>query len=208
MDTFEEVAEERRALADLLSGLTAEQRATPSLCVGWTVHDVAAHLIVCLEVGLPKFMLAMIASGGSFDRANRRLTSKQAKQPVEEIVDILRRKAESRFTPPGAGPEAPLNDLLVHGLDIRWPLGIARQIPADRAQKALTFLTSPAADGLAPKGALAGLRFEAEDVDWSHGSGPIVRGSAEALLLALTGRAAALQHLKGDGVLTLSSRLS
>lgn len=195
-------------MADLLSGLTAEQRAEPSLCKGWSVHDVAAHLIVPLEVSLPKFMVAMLASGGSFDRANERLTSKQAKRPVEEIVEVLRRKADSQFTPPGAGPEAPLNDLLVHGLDIRWPLGIARQIPAERAQTALTFLTSRAADGLAPKGALDGLRFEADDVDWSHGSGLTVRGCAEALLLALTGRTAALEHLEGDGVPMLSNRLS
>lgn len=195
-------------MADLLSGLTAEQRARPSLCKGWSVHDVAAHLIVPLEVSLPKFMVAMVGAGGSFDRANVRLTSKQARRPVEEIVEVLRRKADSRFTPPGAGPEAPLTDLLVHGLDIRWPLGIARHIPTERAQTALTFLTSRAADGLAPKGALNGLRFEADDLDWSHGSGPRVRGSAESLLLALTGRTAALEHLEGDGVPTLSNRLS
>lgn len=208
MDTFGEIADERRAMADLMSGLTAEQRATQSLCTAWTVHDVAAHLIVSLEVSLPKFMVSMVASGGSFDRANLRLTSKQARRPVEDIVDILRRKAESRFTPPGAGPEAPLSDLLVHGLDVRWPLGIARSIPAERAQKALTFLASSAANGLAPKGGLDGLRFEADDLDWTHGSGPTVRGSSDALLLALTGRTAALQHLEGDGVPTLSNRLS
>ena len=129
MDTFEDIADQRRDMADLLSGLTAEQREASSLCAGWSVQDVAGHLIVPLEVGLPKFMVAIALSGGSFNRANDRLAKKQGKRPIEEIVEVLRRKADSRFTPPGSGPEAPLTDVLVHGLDIRWPLGIIASAP-------------------------------------------------------------------------------
>ena len=81
-------------------------------------------------------------------------------------------------------------------------LGLLRDIPEERVRTSLTFLTTPAASGLAPKGALDGLRFEAEDVDWHHGSGPIVTGGAAALLLALTGRPAGLKQLSGDGVQT------
>lgn len=207
MDIFREIADERRGLADLLSGLTAEQRAVQSLCSAWSVTEVAAHLIVALEVGLPKFMVTMLACRGSFDRANERLTHRQAQRPFDEIVDTLRRKADSRFTPPGAGPEAPLTDLLVHGLDIRWPLQMARQIPDERLKTSLTSLAA-AANGLVPKGALSGLRFAADDLDWAHGSGPMVRGTADALLLAMTGRTIALEHLEGDGVATLRGRLS
>jgi uncharacterized protein (TIGR03083 family) len=208
VDTFVEIADERRGLADLLAGLTSEQRATQSLCREWTVQDVVGHLLVSLEVSTPRFVLAILASGGSFDRANLRLARQQAQRPFAEMIDILRRKADKRFTPPGAGPEAPLTDLLVHGLDIRWPLGLPRQIPAERLQKALTFLTTPTGRGLVPKGALEGLRLEASDVDWAHGSGPTVRGSAEALLLAMTGRTAALKHLDGDGVGALGGRVA
>lgn len=132
MDTFAEIAAERRELADLLAGLTAEQRSTRSLCAGWTVHDVAAHLVVPLEVGLPTFALAMLACRGDFHRANVRLTRGQARRPMTELVEVLRRKAGSRFTPPGAGPEAPLTDLLVHGSDLRWPLGLDRDVPPGR----------------------------------------------------------------------------
>jgi uncharacterized protein (TIGR03083 family) len=172
------------------------------------VHDVAAHLIVPLEVGTPRFALAMLACGGSFDRANTRLTRQQSRRPVEEIVQILRHKAESRFTPPGAGPEAPLTDLLVHGLDIRWPLGLVRDVPHPRLRTSLAFLTSRSARGLVRRGALDGLRVEATDVDWAHGRGPSVRGDAQTLLLALTGRTTALAHLSGDGVPTLHARLT
>ncbi|HEU0100849.1 MAG TPA: maleylpyruvate isomerase family mycothiol-dependent enzyme [Mycobacteriales bacterium] len=206
MDTFAEIADERRAVADLLSGLTGEQRATPSLCDGWSVHDVAAHLIMPLEVGMPTFLLSMLACRGSFDRANQRLTRQQARRPIGEIVEVLRRKADSRFTPPGSGPEAPLTDLLVHGLDIRWPLRLPRAIPEQRVRTSLTFVTSRAGRGLT-KGTLGGLRFEAGDLDWTYGDGPTVRGAAEALLLAITGRSAALSVLSGEGLPTLRARL-
>ena len=208
VDTFEEIADERRGLADLLSGLTVEQRVAQSLCSQWTVRDVAGHLIVPLQVSLPKFMLAMLSSRGSFDRANDRLARRQAKRPFVEIVEILRRRADTRFTPPGAGPEVPLTDVLVHGLDIRWPLGLTYRIPQKRLQKALTFLTSASARGLVAKNSLNGLRIEATDAGWAHGSGPTVLGGAETLLLALTGRASALRHLHGDGAPILRDRLS
>ncbi|WP_104523660.1 maleylpyruvate isomerase family mycothiol-dependent enzyme [Blastococcus atacamensis] len=208
MDAFAEIAEERRCLADLLSGLTEEQRATPSLCSAWTVHDVLAHLVVPLEVGLARFAVAMLICRGNFDRANVRLTRQQARRPYGELVEVLRRKADSRFTPPGAGPEAPLTDLLVHGLDIRRPLGLPREIPEARLRTSLTFLTSAGARSFVADGTLDGLRFVAEDLDWAHGSGPTVSGRADAVLLGITGRTAALDSLSGDGVPTLRSRLA
>ena len=191
-----------------MSELTTEQQATQSLCSEWSVHDVVAHLVMPLEVSTPRFLLAMLACRGNFDRANVRLTRELARRPFDEIIEVLRRKADSRFTPPGSGPEAPLTDLLVHGLDIRWPLGLPRDVPAERLHKALTFLTSSSSGVLVPKGTLNGLRCEANDIDWAHGSGPTVNGNAEALLLAITGRTTALDHLSGDGVSTLRGRLA
>ncbi|MBI9113690.1 maleylpyruvate isomerase family mycothiol-dependent enzyme [Sanguibacter suaedae] len=207
MDTFAEIADERRALADLLSGLTGDQLRVQSLCEGWSVRDVAAHLVVPLEVGLPGFAVAMLLSRGNFDVANRRLTRRLARRPIEEIVAVLRKKADSRFTPPGGGPESPLTDLLVHGLDIRRPLGLTRAVPEERMRKALTFLTTTPAPGFVTKGTLDGLRFEADDVGWAHGTGPVVRGDADTLLLAITGRTVARGGLTGDGVPTLRARL-
>lgn len=139
---------------------------------------------------------------------NVRLTREQARRPFREITEVLHRKADSQFTPPGSGPEAPLTDLLVHGLDIRWPLRLPRDIPEERVHKSLTFLTAAPVDGVVPKDTLDGLRFEANDIDWAHGSGPTVRGNAEALLLAITGRRTALGHLSGDGASTLRGRLA
>jgi uncharacterized protein (TIGR03083 family) len=121
---------------------------------------------------------------------------------------VLRSKAGSRFTPPGSGPEAPLTDLVVHGLDVRRPLGLPREIPAERLRTALAFAVASPVGGAATKRALGGLRFEAEDLDWSSGSGPVVRGPADELLLAVTGRTTALDSLGGDGLPLLRSRLA
>lgn len=207
MVAFEDIAEERRSLARILSGLAPEQQRAPSLCHAWTVHDVAAHLIMPMEVHLLRFAGAMLAAGGSFDRANQRLTARIARRPFAEIVDVLERRADSRFTPPGEGPEAPLTDVIVHSFDICWPLGIPHEVAPERIAQALDAVAK-APSGIVPKGALEGLRFEADGIGWGHGSGPVVRGEAPAVLLAMTGRAAALERLTGDGVAVLAERLS
>jgi uncharacterized protein (TIGR03083 family) len=208
VDLFAEIADERRTSADLLSGLTEDQLATPSLCGEWSVREVFGHLVMPLTVTTPRFLLAMLACRGSFDRANTRVAREQARRPIGELVELLRERAGARFTPPGSGPEAPLTDLLVHGSDIRWPLGLTRVIPEVRASTSLTFLTATPARGFVRKGTCDGLRFEATDIDWAHGSGPVVRGDAEALLLGITGRATALARLEGGGAPTLRERWS
>src|SRR5438874_2020437 len=121
------IAAERRTIADELDALTAEQAATPSLCGAWTVHDVAAHLIMPLTLGMSTVMAAMAASLGNFDKANIKLTAKVANRSIADIATQLRAQAENTFTPPGMGFEAPLTDALVHGEDFRRPLGIAHE---------------------------------------------------------------------------------
>lgn len=208
VDTFEAIAEERRGLADLFEQLTSQQLTRPSLCEGWTVHDVAAHLVVPLEARTREFLLAMLTSRGNFDRANQRMTARRAARPIHELTATLRGRAESRFTPPGMGPEAPLTDLLVHGLDVRRPLGISRTIPAERIRTSLDFLTARPRTGFTPAGRFTGLRLHATDLDWSTGNGLAVYGTAEDLLLTATGRPTGAQQLSGEGADTLRDRLA
>ena len=190
MDHFAEIADERRGFADLIDTLTAEQLATPSLCLGWTVHDIAAHLVLPMVTNM------------ALTRSLARI-----KSPAE-LAALLRKHAESRFTPPvGLGSIAPLTDAIVHAQDARRPLGIAREIPPARLLAILAFQVSPlAARGFVPKARTAGLSFAASDLDWTAGDGPLVQGTGEALMMALCGRRVALDELTGDGLAEFASR--
>jgi uncharacterized protein (TIGR03083 family) len=207
MPTLDLIAAERRAIADELDQLTPEQLATPSLCGAWSVHDVAAHLVMPLTVGMGTVMAAMAASLGNFDKANIKLTAKVAARSITDVTTQLRTQADNRFTPPGMGFEAPLTDVLVHGEDFRRPLGIGHAFDPDALRTSLDFVaTKKGQRTFTGKGRLAGLRFEAADIGWSTGEGALVRGDAPDVLLAMCGRKIALDKLTGDGVATLRSR--
>jgi uncharacterized protein (TIGR03083 family) len=45
LDVLPALAREEQALLDVLGDLTAEQWATPTVCTGWTVQDVASHIL-------------------------------------------------------------------------------------------------------------------------------------------------------------------
>jgi uncharacterized protein (TIGR03083 family) len=210
MQLIDMIADERRTLADLLEGLTPEQLVTPSLCVGWTVHHVAAHLAMPLDTRMRTFFAAMLVARGDFDKANLRLTARYAARPVGELAGILRSNAAKAFKPPGMPLTTPLTDLLIHGQDIRRPLGLTRDFPAERVVPVLDLLrTAPRGFAGRYRGGTRwdGLALAATDVDWSYGSGPKVQGPAEALMLVMSGRRAGLSDLDGDGVPVLKERL-
>ncbi|MEO9239382.1 MAG: maleylpyruvate isomerase family mycothiol-dependent enzyme [Jatrophihabitantaceae bacterium] len=213
MDAYAMVAAERVAVADLLEELTDSECRTQSLCRGWTVQDVAAHVVMVLEITANEFLKTFVRSRGSFDRANERLTARWSARGVRELAQALRNEADSAFAPPGAGPEAMLADTLVHGLDISRPLAIERELPADSVRTALQFLVNlnlpPGQPGpvLVPRRLLDGLMLVADDVDFSHGAGRPVYGSGADMLLAITGRVAGANQLSGSGANTLLGRL-
>ena len=193
------IAAERRALADLLDGLTPEQWAGPSLCAGWTVRHVAAHLMAGPTGSWTGFLRAMVRARGSFDRANHLLADDRARLPTATLVADLREHAGDRFTPPGLDWHAPLTDLLVHRLDITVPLGLDHGRSPDPWADALDLLVSrKAAPAFLPRG-LPRLTYAATDIGWSHGSGPRVEGPAEALALAVTRRPVRLDQLTSPG---------
>jgi uncharacterized protein (TIGR03083 family) len=204
------IADERRRVARLIEGLSPAQLAASSLCVGWTVRDVAGHLLMPLVTPLPRFALAMIGNGFNFNRANRILSERVARRPVQDIADGLRRNADHAFKPPGMTHTAPLSDLLIHQQDIRRPLGLPPELMPEPLTVCLGVVASSAerSSMLVPKGCTDGLRLEATDLDWTRGEGPVVRGTGEALLLALAGRSIALADLDGEGADVLRSRLT
>ncbi|WP_158841097.1 maleylpyruvate isomerase family mycothiol-dependent enzyme [Saccharothrix deserti] len=208
MKVHDMIVDERLRMADLLDGLDARQLATPSLPEGWTVHDVGAHLITYLRFGRLKLYWGIGAMAADFDRLNRELTARAARMSTSDITDRMRRWAKSKVSIPRSGYDPVLADILLHDYDVRVPLVIERAMPEDRLWVAFQHLAAKPSPGYAMGGRLANLRLEAVDTGWSHGTGPVVRGSAEPLVLAMSGRAAGFAELAGDGLSVLRQRVA
>jgi uncharacterized protein (TIGR03083 family) len=207
-DVFRASAANRRALANLLESLTPEQLATQSLCGGWDVATVGAHLGAAITTKIPVFAVALIRNRGSFDRANDQTARNAAKRGIAATIATIRENANSRFTPPASGPRAPLTDVLVHTGDIARPLGLPHDAPPDHVGIALEFLHGGRTIGFVGRGWLTDLHLVAEDVGTEFGSGEEIRGRGIDLMMAMCGRAPALDDLHGPGVATLRRRLS
>jgi uncharacterized protein (TIGR03083 family) len=202
------IADERRRVADLVESLTPEQLETPSLCGDWTVQQVAGHLLAAIGKPVTPVLPLLARNGFSIHKTNARLAVLTAEQPAAELARGLRDNAENPFRPPIVGYPGQLTDLQVHGQDMRRPLGLPHGLRLERLRVSLDFLVGGRAVGFTPRRRVAGLRFEAADLDWSVGAGPLVTGPAEALMLAMTGRGVALSELDGPGVPILRNRLS
>jgi uncharacterized protein (TIGR03083 family) len=188
------------SLIELLEHLPAEQWNAPSLCAGWRVRDVVSHLLMPYELTAPRFMAAMVVNRFDFDRVANTWALRDHRSSTE-LIDGLR--THGRFRVPGAGPDGELTHLVIHGLDLSYPLGKPVAITAEAANRTLDLLFTPKARGVVKPERLAGLSFAATDTGWQRGDGPRVEGPAAALILAITGRTAALPDLTGTGAAVL-----
>lgn len=199
MDLWAAIAEERQSLIDTLEVLTAEQWATPSLCSEWTVRDVLGHLVVAADPPKARVVIETLKARGNFDKANSLLARAQAERPTQELLATYRGLLTKRFNPPGLGAESTLTDILMHSLDIRIPLGLAAERPAERYAVAADLnLTHRVVRILMPRGRPA-LRWVATDHGWTQGSGDEVQGTMADLALTASGRGARLEALTGPG---------
>jgi uncharacterized protein (TIGR03083 family) len=203
---------ERASLIELLETLTPAEWATPSLCGAWTVQQVAAHLAWAPTLSGREFLPELVRSRFRINETNARLGVRWAERGTAAILDQHRRNLTADAKPKGVPGEAPLEDAVVHGLDIRRPLGRSRPIPRDafaltaEFQLATRWPISVSVGGNVRR-RVQGLRLVAHDLEWSHGHGAEVRGSAEALLLMLSGRAIGDDELTGPGAPVLYERL-
>ncbi|AGZ43497.1 maleylpyruvate isomerase family mycothiol-dependent enzyme [Actinoplanes friuliensis] len=197
-EVWKAIDTERAGLADLFESLTPQQWETPSLCEGWRVRDVAAHLTLS-QTGLVTALLDTVRARGSLSRMIRDSARRQAvRVPPDRYAALLRAMAGSRRTAPGVTPLEPLIDVLVHGQDIALPLGLRRPMPV-QASAAAADRVWPDLWPFRAERRLRGFSFRATDDSWSAGAGPVVEGSIGAILLLLTGRRAALDQLSGPG---------
>ena len=196
---------EREDLLDLLVTLPPEQWRAPSLCAGWSVHDVVAHVLSYEELG-PRQLAARFARGSfRFGRVNAVGLREYAGRSPAELTDLLRRHLTPTGLTAGLGGAIALTDGLIHHQDIRRPLGLPRAVPAERVRPALrTALFAPTLLGVVR---VRDVRLVATDLDWAFGRGPEVRGTAEALLMAVAGRRGIAAELSGPGRERVARRL-
>ncbi len=204
--TWKLIHHERQALAETLDGLASEQWAAPSLCAGWTVQVAAGHVMAGAEQTGPAFVRDLAASGFRFNTMIDRVARDRGTLPPGEIIRRLRARTTTTNHPP-APVVTMLGEVVVHSEDIRRPLGITAQVPAEAITAGLA-MYSGAGFPIGSKKRVAGLKLTATDVGWSHGTGPEVSGPGLFLLLAMAGRPGGLIELAGDGLGQLRSRMS
>jgi uncharacterized protein (TIGR03083 family) len=182
---------ERERLAALLADLTALQWDTPSLCAGWRVREVVAHITMPFRISTPRFVAGFVAARFSFDRFADRVARRDgAGMTADELLAALRDNVRHPWQPPGGGPAAALSHDVIHGLDITEVLGL----PPAPAQRIATVLAHSSPRALAYFGVdLTGIELRATDADFRLGTGDVVELPAKEILLTVTGR----RHVTG-----------
>jgi uncharacterized protein (TIGR03083 family) len=205
--SWEVITEQRLALASMLAGLSDAEWEQPSLCAGWRVRDVAAHVAMAPQVpGLGSMLADGIRARGSFHRLNHDVAVRHAARPTRDIIAELCTYADSRRLPVVTNYRNILFDVLVHTQDIAIPLGLDHPMPAEAARAGAERVWTMGWPFWARR-RLRGVRLVATDTDWSAGAGLELRGPIAMLLLLLTGRTTtALPHLSGPGVPTITDR--
>lgn len=198
--------EENADFSALLHDLSPQEWERPSLCEGWRVRDVVGHILYGNELKLWTLPWKLARFGFSSDRSGKHYSIERAagRTPSQLLADFDDRD-------PWAGtckvfpPRLTLLDRLVHHQDVRRPLDRPRTTPEERLVAVLD--EAPTLGSVfGAKKRTKGLRFEATDIGWQWGDGPVVSGPGEALLLSMLGRGAALDDLAGDGLATFRSR--
>jgi uncharacterized protein (TIGR03083 family) len=196
---------ERGEMADFLESLSPHQWEVESLCPGWTVRDVATHVISYEEHGTRDLVTRLLRARLRPGRLNDVALADYRHLRPGEVVAFLRDHLEPQGSTARMEGAVGLVDGLVHHQDMRRPLGMPREIPAERLRFALGFAVwAPPLRGFWHA---RGVRLVAPDVGWSHGRGPEARGPAEAVLMTLAGRRGVARELTGPGVDVLAHRL-
>ncbi|AQT79207.1 hypothetical protein B1R94_07895 [Mycolicibacterium litorale] len=181
------IDDQRASLADVLEGLTPAQWTSTSLCDGWQVRHVAAHLTHS-HMAPPRMVLEALKSGFRFDPMIRRLALEDDRsQP--EIVAAMRAMVGSRKRIVGTVALDPLTDLLVHGQDIAVPLGLDRPVPTAAAVASANHLWRMRFP-MHPAATVKGVRLIATDADFAAGRGREINAPIRDILMVLTGRRA------------------
>jgi uncharacterized protein (TIGR03083 family) len=206
VDVQSETAANRRRLADFFDSLDDGQLSSRSLCDAWTVREVLGHLVMPLTGSLAGFLMQVIRSRGSIDKASAAYARDLSRRPLNDLTAILRENADVVVKAPGVGPMGQMADGCVHLRDCARPLGLPDDVSLADWRMLLHWF-SGGVRGLVPKNSLQGLQLLATDQEWSWGTGQQITGPSEALAMAIAGRPIALDDLSGAGRDVLRTRL-
>jgi uncharacterized protein (TIGR03083 family) len=196
---------ERAALAEDLSGISAEQWRRGTLCGKSDVEEVVAHLTAAASLNQWKWLRSMLGARLRPDVHNqRRLVEHRGSSPADTL-DRFRAVINST-TAPSAHIPAYLGEVVVHAQDIRNPLGLVRTPSVDALTPVAAFFARRDFT-VASRTRVAGIHLRADDGPFIAGSGSLVTGSTLALVMSMAGRAPYVDELNGPGVQLLRSRV-
>jgi uncharacterized protein (TIGR03083 family) len=203
---------QRLRTVDLLEELTPAEWEISSLCDGWTVRDVAAHLTL-QQLTLGSALLAALRHPGSLNHVIEAAARDRATLPTDRLIAEIRGMVGSRRHNVGVTPLETLTDIVVHGQDIAIPLGRdlavlprAAATIADRLWWSRTTLMGRLKSQVFAEVHHQGIRFVASDEDWSVGEGDEVHGPLLSIVLVLAGRPVDANALGGPGASRLGRR--
>ncbi|HEV7676938.1 MAG TPA: maleylpyruvate isomerase family mycothiol-dependent enzyme [Candidatus Dormibacteraeota bacterium] len=199
------IHEQRAKVGDVLATLTDAEWESPSLCAGWRVRDVTAHMVETHLMTPPRFIGRFMGAGFRFNTFAANGVAQHSGQTPAALLAEYRETAPRTTAPPGPKPTW-LAEVVIHGEDVSRPTG--KKVPiSPAALVAVADFVRGSTPLLHGKQRSTGLRLRATDVDWSAGEGPEVSGPAVSLILAMSGRRSALADLSGEGLETLTTRV-
>ena len=206
-ETWSFAGRARIEFADLVEQLDDTQWTTETLCAGWTAHDVLAHLVWHTEVTITSLARSMASARFNFAKPADRAATELAIRPPQQLLTQLRDRADQKSSIPGAPQEGSGTDTAIHTQDVRRALGLGGELGPDTVVTALDFMTTNrnAKYVMNPK-VNDGLRLSATDVSWTYGTGALVEGPGEVIMMSLSGRPT-LSELSGEGVQQLADQL-
>jgi uncharacterized protein (TIGR03083 family) len=197
--------DERADFAAFLATLPPPQWRAPTLCAEWCVRDVAAHVISYDGLGLRELLGYAVRGRFWSSRINAIALARYRALTPEELLELLAARLEPRGLPAALGYRVALVECVIHHQDVRRALGRPRVVPPERLVTALRWaMIGPDIGGL---WRTRGVRVVATDLGFAAGTGPEVRGPAEALLMAIAGRRGVARELSGPGQRKLASRI-
>lgn len=205
MDTWDRVAALRTEFVAQAEELTPAEWDAPTLCEGWRVRDLVAHLILPDRFSPLGGLAGLIRAGFRLDRFIHRDAIRRGSVPVPDLLASYQAGIHRRSVPPGRQPANVLADLVIHLQDIRRPLGLPWSYDMELLRTVASTIHPDKKLGVPKR--VAGLSLRATDTGWAAGNGAEVTGPLEALILAMAGRPVTLPALAGTGMAVLAARI-